>query len=145
MGSCCKERTLAPLTLAPGAAHVAAAFFGNFAQVGCYFFPLLPRVVPLFGAAAKLQVSPGLCKPARAVREIPFLPDGAGICRCIGNPACVCPVCVCGNTSLSLNCSSACASENGAQPCWGQWGDAQRCRSSPALLGTSPLLCSYRN
>lgn len=68
--------TLAPLTLTPEAAHAAMAFFGNFVQVGCCFFPLLPRVVLSFGAAAELQVSPELCKLAGAVREIPFLQMG---------------------------------------------------------------------
>lgn len=68
----------------------------------------------LFGAAAKLQVSPELCEPAGAVREIPFLPDGAGIGRCIGNPTFMFALCAGGNTSLSLNCScSLSASENG--------------------------------
>lgn len=40
----------------------------------------------LFGVTAKFQVNSELCKPARAVRETPFLLLRAGIGRCAENP-----------------------------------------------------------
>lgn len=57
-----------------------------------FFFPLLQHIL-LFGVTAKLQVSPELCKPARAVRKTPFLPLGAGIGRCVENPSYVFALC----------------------------------------------------